>query len=212
MILEKTTVEYTSTTVSFIVGARTGFTRRLYDSTKPGSGNVRVINTKATFEGPYGGIHSLDSYGHVVLFAGATGITHQLPYVRHLVEGFNMGTVVTKRLVLVWIIRDLQAIEWIRPWLQSILDYPLYREMLDIRIYVTRGPERRELTHDVPCVTIEKGRPDVDQIVREEVAHQTGAMAIQVCGTGGLADSVRKASRDVQGNSMIDFIAESFTW
>ncbi|WDK16519.1 ferric reductase like transmembrane component [Colletotrichum graminicola] len=54
--------------------------------------------------GPYGGHTSLDSYGHVVLIAGASGITHQIGYARRLVLGFNSQTTATRRIVLVWVI------------------------------------------------------------------------------------------------------------
>ncbi|EFQ32869.1 ferric reductase like transmembrane component [Colletotrichum graminicola M1.001] len=90
-----------TTVVSFIVCAQQGFTRDLFNRVSASGG---VLTTNATFKGPYGGHTSLDSYGHVVLIAGASGITHQIGYARRLVLGFNSQTTATRRIVLVWVI------------------------------------------------------------------------------------------------------------
>lgn len=126
----------TTTDVSFIIHAQTGMTKRLFD--KASLSGLKVFPLKAALEGPYAGHHSLDSYGHAVLFAGSSGITHQIPYLRHLVEGFANGTVATRRVVLVWIIRDAEHLEWVRPWMDMVLQMPRRREVLTIRIFVTR--------------------------------------------------------------------------
>jgi hypothetical protein len=53
-----------------------------------------------------GKIDTLGSYGTVVLVAGGVGITHPIPFIRDLVAGYAEGTVATKRIVLVWVIKS----------------------------------------------------------------------------------------------------------
>lgn len=44
------------------------------------------------------------------------------------------------------------------------------------------------------------------------MAQQTGAMAVSVCGPGGMSDEVRKVVRDVQGSrKTVDFYEEAFS-
>ncbi|KAI2778104.1 ferric reductase like transmembrane component-domain-containing protein [Daldinia loculata] len=200
-----------TTSVSFLIGAHTGFTRRLYEKAlKEGSPSIRI---RAAMEGPYAGHHSLDSYGHAVLFAGSTGITHQLSYIKPLIEGFDEGTIATRRITLVWIIRDTESLTWVRPWMDEILRMPRRRDILNIRLFVTRPKNTKEIISASSTVQMFPGRPNIPTLLRKEVEEQVGAMCVTVCGPGALADDVRQAVRDVQdGCSVVDFVEESFTW
>lgn len=203
----------TKTSISFIIHAQTGMTRKLHNyalaATATGS---RPVTMSAAFEGPYGGHHSLDSYGHVVLFAGSSGITHQIPFLKHLIEGYNDKTVATRRITLVWIVRDMEHLEWVRPWMDVILQLPNRREILHIKLFITRPKSAREVHSPSTTVQMFPGRPNVMTILAKEVEDQIGAMCVTVCGPGGLADNVREAVRSVQTISTVDFIEESFTW
>lgn len=199
-----------TTEVSFIIAARTGFTRKLYDVTKRPS--LGVIYTRAALEGPYGGHHSLDSYGHVVLFAGSTGITHQISYIRPLLEGYNASTVATCRISLIWIIRQFDALEWIRPYMDAVLRMPKRKEVLRVLVFITRPRSHGDLASESETVKLYPGRPNLPFILGMEVQEQVGAMCVSVCGPGSLADDVRAAVRRVQGDTVVDFVEESFTW
>ncbi|CAG8957031.1 hypothetical protein HYFRA_00012512 [Hymenoscyphus fraxineus] len=198
------------TDVSFVIHAQSGMTRQLYNAAEKHGDSGMVI--KAAFEGPYGGHHSLDSYGHTVLFAGASGITHQIPYVKHLITGFNNGTIATRRVTLIWIIRESDHLEWVRPWMDQILKLPRRREILQVKLFVTRPKNPRELQSPSSTVQMFPGRPNVKLLLENEVQEQRGAMCVTVCGPGGLADNVREAVREVQDLGVVDFIEESFTW
>lgn len=201
----------TTTSVSFVIGAQTGFTRKLYDTAI--MAQSPAVRLRAAFEGPYAGHHCLDSYGHVVLFAGATGITHQISYLKHLIDGCNTGVVATRRITLVWIIRDYEALEWVRPWMDTILRLPNRKEILQIKLFITRPKNSREIGSASNTVRIFPGRPNIPMLLRREVHEQVGAMCVSVCGPGGLADDVRSAARMVQEErQVVDFIEESFTW
>lgn len=199
-----------TTDVSFVIHAQTGLTRRLFN--KANLCSPRVLSLKAAFEGPYAGHHSLDSYGHVVLYAGSSGITHQIPYVKHLIQGRTDGTVATRKILLVWIIRDAEHLEWVQTWMDEILAMPGRKDILRVKLFVTRPKNPREIISPSTTVQMLPGRPNVKHLLQAEVKEQTGAMCVTVCGPGGLADNVREGVREFQEDGLVDFIEESFTW
>lgn len=52
----------------------------------------------------------------------------------------------------------------------------------------------------------------MDALVAMESREQVGAMAVSVCGPGGLADDVRSAVRRRQGVRNVDFLEQGFGW
>ena len=198
------------TTMSLIIRRRDGFTDSLYKKAE-NSPEGRII-VKALAEGPYGGLRSLHSYGTVMMFAGGVGITHQVPYVRDLIIGFANGTVAARRVTLIWIIQAPEHLEWIRPWMTSILALDKRRDVLRIQLFVTRPRSTKEIHSPSATVQMFPGRPNVDTLIGLECENQVGAMGVSVCGTGGLSDDVRMAVRKRQSMRNIDFVEESFSW
>lgn len=92
------------TEMSLIIRRRTGFTTYLHRRAERAVDGKIVV--RAFVEGPYGGLHQLQSYGTVMMFAGGVGITHQIPHIRELVAGFSNSTVAARRVVLVWIVQS----------------------------------------------------------------------------------------------------------
>ncbi|KAI9372692.1 ferric reductase like transmembrane component-domain-containing protein [Aspergillus egyptiacus] len=199
-----------TTTVSLLVRRRTGFTDKLFQ--RAASAVDCRISLTAFAEGPYGSIHSMDSYGSVLLFAGGVGITHMVPFTRHLVQGYADGTVAARRVTLVWIIQSPEHLEWIRPWMTSILAMNRRREVLRIMLFITRPRNTKEIQSPSTTVQMFPGRPNVDTLIGMEVENQVGAMGVCVCGNGSLSDDVRRVCRRRQDKTQIDFIEESFTW
>lgn len=198
-----------ATTLSAVVRRREGFTDALFSRAND-SPDGRIV-LRAFAEGPYGAHRPLHSYGTVLLFAGGVGITHQLPYVRDLVAGRATGRVAVRRICLVWVIRAPEHLEWVRPWMMRILALDGRRDVLRIRLFVTRPRSTREIHSPSATVLMFPGRPNVDTIVGLEVDDMLGAMAVSVCGTGGLADGVREAVRRRQDRN-VDFVEECFSW
>jgi predicted ferric reductase len=196
--------------VSFIIRARTGMTNTLYQ--KALAAPDGRLNTTCFVEGPYGVDHRLDSYGTVVLFAGGVGVTHQIPYVRDLVAGYNEGTVATRKILLVWTIQSPEHLEWIRPWMTEILAMEKRREVLRIMLFVSKPRSTKEIHSPSSTVQMFPGRPKVETLLAMEQEQQIGAMVVSVCGPGGLSDEVRLAVRQRQDRSNIDFIEEAFSW
>ncbi|KAI4211332.1 MAG: hypothetical protein LQ351_005887 [Letrouitia transgressa] len=196
--------------MSMIVRRRDGFTEKLFR--KAERSPLGRTTVTALIEGPYGGRQVLHSYGTVMIFAGGVGITHQVPFVRDLVAGYANGTVATRRVVLIWVIQSPEHLEWIRPWMTTILAMDKRRDILRIQLFVTRPRSTKEIHSPSATVQMFPGKPNVDTLIEMESENQVGAMGVSVCGTGGLSDDVRAAVRRRQGVRNIDFLEESFTW
>lgn len=209
------------TTMHFIVSKHSGFTKSLYNAAEKAKNNGDEKGARAPlqvmgmFEGPYGGHQSYDSYGTAVFVAGGVGITHCIGYVKHLLHGFNEGTAATQKIKLVWVIRKVENIEWAADWLEEILRMPHVRQVVEVDIYITRPSEAATSSGwsgRGGMVNLYAGRPDFEVIVEKVVKKRIGAMAVNVCGGGGVSDSVRAAARKFVDVAAIDFSEESFSW
>ncbi|KAF7856199.1 uncharacterized protein EAF02_011458 [Botrytis sinoallii] len=198
------------TSMSFVIRARTGFTEKLFKKAEASPDGK--LYTKCWAEGPYGGMHMMHSYGTVMLFAGGVGITHQVPHVRDLVAGYANGTVAARKIVLVWTIQSPEHLEWIRPWMTSILAMDKRREVLRIMLFVSRPRSTKEIHSPSATVQMFPGRPNIETLLEIEMENQVGAMGVSVCGSGALSDDVRSAVRKHQYNGNIDFVEEAFSW
>lgn len=202
-------LEKRKTSMSFIIRRRTGFTDSLYKKADLSASGR--FTTSALMEGPYGG-ENLNSYGTVMLWAAGIGITHQVPQVREIVAAYANGTTATRRLTLVWIIQSPEHLEWIRTWMTHILAMPRRREILKILLFVTRPRSTKEIHSPSSSVQMFPGRPNVDSLIDQEMQEGIGAAAVTTCGTGGLADELRRAVRKRQAQWNVDFREESFSW
>ena len=205
-------LERTTTEIHFVIAKRTGMTSKLYDLAA--SSPTGVISLSGIVEGPYGGNDSLHSYGTVVLFAAGVGITHQIGHVRELLGGAANGTTATRKIVLVWTVKNTETLEWVRPFMDECLCMPNRKQVLKIMMFVTRPRSKREVSSRSETVLMYPGRCDPALILRKEVRDQQGAMAVTVCGPGAFADDVRAAvrSKGVMDAGTVDFVEESFTW
>ncbi|KAI9679805.1 MAG: hypothetical protein M1817_004819 [Caeruleum heppii] len=197
-------------TLSAVVRRRTGFTDQLYAKTQASVGARMVVNAFA--EGPYGSAQNMHSYGTVMMFAGGVGITHQVPYVRDLVSGYANASIAARKVVLVWVIQTPEHLEWIRPWMTTILGMEKRRDVLRILLFVTRPRSKREIKSPSATVQMFPGKPKIEALIQMEVQDQIGAMAVSACGPGSLSDDVRQAVRRQQGQANIDYIEESYSW
>lgn len=197
------------TNMSLIVRRRTGFTDKMFRKAEMSPAGKFI--TSAYVEGPYGN-QSFASYGTVMLFAAGVGITHQVPHVRDLVAGYANGTHATRKVTLVWIIQSPEHLEWIRPWMTAILGMEKRRDILKILLFVTRPRSTKEIHSPSSSVQMFPGKPDVGALIQKEQEKQIGAMAVSTCGTGGLADDVRRAVRERCERTEMDFFEEAFSW
>lgn len=126
----------TLTSMSLVVSKRSGMTAALYARARASPSGILTLT--AFLEGPYGGLESLLSYGSVLLFAGGVGITHQLGHVRHLLAAYADHTAAVRHLTLVWSVRTVEQLEWVRPWMDEVLAMPGRREVLTVLLFVTK--------------------------------------------------------------------------
>jgi predicted ferric reductase len=84
--------------ISLLVKSRTGFTAELDRYTnKP---------LRAYIDGPYGMKYDFGEYGTVIMFATGIGIAAHLPYMKDLIRGYNSCEVMTRRIYLIWEIKE----------------------------------------------------------------------------------------------------------
>ncbi|KAL2844727.1 ferric reductase like transmembrane component-domain-containing protein [Aspergillus pseudoustus] len=220
------------TTVSFLIKRRDGFTCKLLR--KAMNAEERQFRATAFAEGPFGGLHSLSSYGTVVLVAGGVGITHPMSYLHEFVEGFAARTTAVRKVSLIWVIRSIDHLSWIHPWIESLFDHPSLRckpqhpcqsqgLSISIHVYVTDAESSGEeyMSDESPwaltappsvTVSIGFGKPCFGHIIETEKESQIGAMAVSMCGPGGMGDDVRQSVRMAQGSKTVDLYEETFTW
>ncbi|KAJ6259163.1 Ferric/cupric reductase transmembrane component [Drechslerella dactyloides] len=198
------------TTVELIVRRRTGATDKIFrKAAEAAEGSVTV---RALVEGPYGTYQSLSSYGTVVLFAGGVGITHQLPNVLELVQGYIDGTIATRKVVLVWVLQNPEHLQWVKRQMTSILAMEKRREVLKVTLFVTKPKQSREIMSPSSTVQMFPGKPNIEQLLQGELEERVGTMAVSVCGPGSMSDDVRDAVRGLVDYVNIDFIEEAFSW
>ncbi|PLN79544.1 ferric reductase [Aspergillus taichungensis] len=230
------------TTMSFLIKRRDGFTNKLLG--KVNTAEEGRFSATALAEGPFGGLHSLSSYGTVLLIAGGIGITHPMSYIHEFINGIAERAIAVRRVSLVWVVRSLDHLTWIQPWMTFLLNHPViqvptdqkdhsYFEFLDldfslsIQIFLTKkeafspddekdntsdkSPWAQAVPSTVP-ITITLGKPCFGEIVDDETAQQVGAMAVSVCGPGGMGDDVRRTVRSKQGTTTVDLYEETFSW
>jgi hypothetical protein len=84
---------------------------------------------------------------------------------------------------------------------------------LHIQIYITASTEHDRIqAQKEPPVSISYVKPSLERIMQSEKTQQIGAMAVSVCGPGGLSDEVRRVVREAQGGKTVDFYEASFSW
>ncbi|RMZ86591.1 hypothetical protein DV736_g6181, partial [Chaetothyriales sp. CBS 134916] len=198
------------TRFSLICAARTGMTRKIYEIARASpSGSVEMCGF---VEGPYAGHESLASYGTVFLYAGGAGITHHLIQIRHLLACAHDKTVATRKIVLVWTVREAEAFSWVRDWMEEILRMPGRREMVKVYLYVTRPKKLEAFVSAGQTIQVITGRCCPGSVLDHELPHRIGATMVSVCGPGAFADEVRVAVRARIHLGTIDMNEESFTW
>lgn len=197
-------------TVSLVVRSRNGFTRRLWE--KANAAPNRIAHFRGALEGPYGGHDSLRSYGTLLLFAGGVGITHQVQYVKDLVEGYHTNTCAARKVVLIWSVPNTEALEWVRPWMDEILRLPGRKDILTIKLFITKPRSRHETQTRTGSISTYPGRCNPQTVLDQEIRDRVGAMAVTVCGPGQFGDAVRRAVRARVQVGVIDLIEEAFSY
>jgi ferredoxin-NADP reductase len=155
----------------------------------------------------------MGSYGTVILFSGGAGITHHMLHVRDLLLRAEEGCVATQRIYLIWSIRSTEALNWVREWMDAILQLPNRRQLLVIKLFISKPKTQHEIKSPSETVQMFPGRCRPSVVLEEALLRRVGATVVSVCGPGAFTDEVRAATRECMGRGMsLDFVEESFTW
>ncbi|KAF1981631.1 hypothetical protein K402DRAFT_318148, partial [Aulographum hederae CBS 113979] len=131
--------------MSFYVRTQNGFTRKLLAkiSSEPDTKLSTII------DGPYGTVvRPIERICEgVVLVAGGGGITAVLPWLLHLSERMSEQECGTKRVRLLWMVRDESSIEWVSEEMRTAFER-VQRGMLEIDVYVT-GQQKSKAQGDI---------------------------------------------------------------
>jgi predicted ferric reductase len=109
--------------ISLLLRARSGFTRKLLDRLEPGR------ECWAWIDGPFGpsSVNSfgfsgeMGDYGHIFMVATGIGIAAQLPYIKELLDRRRKGLVRTQKVSLVWQLEQSGDWEGAHEWLQTLV-------------------------------------------------------------------------------------------
>lgn len=128
--------------IVLLARARSGFTSKL--STHAAS-DADLLSS-AWIDGPYGGVgRPLERLcDTMILFAGGTGITACLPWLKHVVHARRSGSPVRcRKVVLVWVMRNVAALEWVERELKALPSASSGLEGFEVVLdfHVTSRPE-----------------------------------------------------------------------
>ncbi len=96
------------TTVELLVEPRKGFTSKMQRHAKYGGGSGMEGSSLALFTGPHGASAPLGDFDRVLMVASGFGIVAHLPYLRHLIRGYNDFSGRTRRIHLVWQLENIR--------------------------------------------------------------------------------------------------------
>lgn len=89
-----------------------GFTRKVLE-TAIEKGPFHTY--RAFLDGPYGGMRrDLAAFDTVILIAGGSGITSLMSQLLNLIKRMRDGKAITKKIVVVWALKRLEAMDWFR--------------------------------------------------------------------------------------------------
>jgi predicted ferric reductase len=89
-----------------------GFTRRVLE-TAVAQGPMQTY--RAFLDGPYGGMtRDLAAFDTCILIAGGSGITALVSQLLNLVKRMRDGKAITRKVVVVWALKRLEAMDWFR--------------------------------------------------------------------------------------------------
>ncbi|KAI0162183.1 ferric reductase like transmembrane component [Xylariaceae sp. FL1272] len=97
-----------------------GFTRRVLE-TAIQKGPFHTY--RAYLDGPYGGMRrELAAFDTVILIAGGSGVTALMSQLLNLIKRMRDGKAITKKIVVVWALKRLEAMDWFREELRICRD------------------------------------------------------------------------------------------
>ncbi|EPE05617.1 ferric reductase transmembrane component 7 [Ophiostoma piceae UAMH 11346] len=89
-----------------------GFTRKVLETAIE---KGPFVTYRAFLDGPYGGMRrELAAFDTCILIAGGSGITSLMSQLLNLIKRMRDGKAITKKIVVVWALKRLEAMDWFR--------------------------------------------------------------------------------------------------
>lgn len=89
-------------TLYLLIEARSGLTNKLRQAIYYEDHKFLTL-----FSGPHGTTIAMGDFGTILMFATNNGIAAQLPYLRKLIDDYNQCRIRTRRIHLIWQLRNL---------------------------------------------------------------------------------------------------------
>lgn len=232
---------FTYTTVGdkivFYVKVKEGVTMRLMkylESHPEKSAHIRLA-----IEGSYGEATPAFKYDSAIFVAGGSGVPGVYAEALQAAEALESNT--TRKVKLIWVVREYQSLLWFYDELVSLKD-----SSIDVEIYVTRPDikiissgegERMSLLHntythtlsgystsscdhieqvkkDLEHIAFKDGRPDIHGIVSRGVKESPGSVAFVTCGHPIMVDDLRHEVVQILGKDAkrVDFFEQLQVW
>ncbi|KAI9904086.1 hypothetical protein N3K66_000615 [Trichothecium roseum] len=117
-----------------------GFTRKVLD-TAIEKGPFHTY--RAVLDGPYGGMRrDLAAFDTCILIAGGSGITALMSQLLNLIKRMRDGKAITRKVVVVWAMKKLEAMDWFREELRICRD-SAPPESVTCKFFVTSAVRNR---------------------------------------------------------------------
>jgi len=122
-----------------------GFTRKVLEAALE---HGPLHTYRAFLDGPYGGMtRSLDSFDHVLLIAGGSGITALTSHLLYLIKRMRQGKAATRTVQVVWVMKRPEVMSWFKEELCICRQYAPPGSM-KCRFYITAA-KRLTGTHEL---------------------------------------------------------------
>lgn len=133
------------TTLKLIVKPQRGLTKKLYSLLED---DKSVKDMRCFIDGPYGGMNRDPlAFDKLVLVSTGTGVSVTAPFLSHVAERIHTVTNCVQKVEFIWVIKTLEAIEWINDELTSALEKAGRDELsgaFDIKIFVTNSVDGKQ--------------------------------------------------------------------
>lgn len=217
--------------ITVYIKVKGGMSHGLYKylSTQP----EQKARIKCSVEGPYGTREPLQHYSTVAFLAGGNGIPGLYSGALDLTKRAT-----NQKLKFYWVIRHWKSVEWFYEELQRLestsvqpivyvtqYDTPLDEcfiekfEESDSSSEEKKSSDEETVNHverlksKLSFVEFRAGRPDVEGIIREEIAESSGSIAFAACGHDSFVDASRKITlANLPEGKRVDFYDALQTW
>lgn len=224
-------------TITFYIKVKGGMTHGLYKylSTQPD----QRASIKCSVEGPYGSRQPLQHYKSVSYFTGGNGIPGL--YSSALALGSKNSTKsATQNIKLYWVIRHWKSIEWFYEELKKLehttvktivyvtaFHTPLDQCFIDKFEDQSSAEEKKsddedkdsEMSHvynlmdKLSHVEFRSGRPNVTEVVLQDINESAGSVAFLACGHNTFVDETRKVvAENLPEGKRVDFYDQLQHW